>query len=151
MLLIEGHANPISSLVLYIPVLHTCCLYVCIRWYPVAAWNNRNKRLIEWTELKTPTNKHSKRVCYYSCHVASNGMKNSMDLLGVWILSFYFTSQNPSNVSDNILVNDKSFAATKYTCFNAFVSCGHCFIRACTTCDHFYYYNLPVIKILFSR
>lgn len=78
-------------------------------------------------------------------------MKNSMDLLGVWILSFYFTSQNPSNVSDNILVNDKSFAATKYTCFNAFVSCGHCFIRACTTCDHFYYYNLPVIKILFPR
>lgn len=69
----------------------------------------------------------------------------------VRILSFYFTSQNPSNVSDNILVNDKSFAATKYTCFNAFVSCGHCFIRACTTCDHFYYYNLPVIKILFSR
>lgn len=49
-------------------------------------------------------------------------------------------------MSDNILVNDKSFAATKYTCFNAFVSCDHCFIRACTTCDHFYYYNLPVIK-----
>lgn len=161
MLFIERHTNPISSLVLYIPVLHTCCLYVCIRWYPVAAWNNRNKRLIEWTELRTPTNTHSKRFCYFSCHVASNGMKNSMDLLvyfklclsEVRILSFYFISQNPSNVSDNILVNDKSFAATKYmyTCFNAFVSCGHCFIRACTTCDHFYYYNLPVIKILFSR
>lgn len=83
MLFIEGHTNPICSLVLYIPVLHTCCLYVCIRWYPVAAWNNRNKRLIEWTELRTPTNRHSKRFCYFSCHVASNGMKNSMDLLGL--------------------------------------------------------------------
>lgn len=79
--------------------------------------------------------------------VWTNWVYVKLCLSEVRILSFYFTSQNPSNVSDNILVNDKSFAATKYTCFNAFVSCGHCFIRACTTCDHFYCNQNTIFKV----